>query len=112
MFSLTLKRGKRKCEDVQDDCQAIICRTLSSTLRGLFFWMYTFLASSYQKTATLPRKFTWQIEAGSNTETITEPDNSDDSEAQIPDIQSNVRASSGGSTVLTAEVMLDQHVTR
>lgn len=49
-----------------------------------------------------PRKFTWQIVAGSNTETITEPDNSDDSEAKIPDIQSNVRASSGGSTVLTA----------
>lgn len=59
-----------------------------------------------------PRKFTWQIEAGSNTETIIEPDNSDDSEAKIPDIQSNVRASSGGSTVLTAEMMLGQHAAR
>lgn len=58
-----------------------------------------------------PRKFTWQLEAGSDTETITEPGKSDDSEAQIPAIQSNVRASSGGSRVLTAEVMLGQQVT-
>lgn len=94
MFSLTLKKRQKKCVDVLGNCQAILCRTLGSTLRGLFFWICTFLASSYQRLPPFPRKFTWQIEAGSNTETITEHDNSDDSEAKIPDIQSNVRASS------------------
>lgn len=57
-----------------------------------------------------PRKSTWQIEVGNITETITEPDNLDDTEDQIPDIQSNVWASSGGCIALTADMILGQHV--
>lgn len=55
MFSLTLKKGKRKYGDMLGNCQAILCRTLGSTLQGLF-WICTFFASSYQKTATLSKK--------------------------------------------------------
>lgn len=52
------------------------------------------------------------MQAGSNTETIVETGKSDDSEAQILDTQSHVRASPGGSIALTAEMMLGQHVAR
>lgn len=58
----------------------------------------------------LPRKSTWQTEAGNVTETTTEPGKSDDSEAQIPDLQRHVWASSG--TAPTAERMLGQHAAR
>lgn len=53
-------------------------RPFGSTLQRLFSSTCTSLVSSYQEAAPFPRKFTWQTEAGSITETITEPDNSDD----------------------------------
>lgn len=96
---------------MQDDHEDILCRTL---------WLspqpYRECSSvppllhPTKRLPPFPRKSTWQIAAGNVTETTTEPDNSDDSEAQIPDIQRNVWATSGGSTARTAEMMLGQHI--
>lgn len=86
MFLLIFTMANRKCGDMHDNRQ----RPPSSTLQRLFSGPAPPMPHLTKSLPPFPRKFTWQTEAGSTTETIIEPDNSDDSEAKIPDIQSTL----------------------
>lgn len=80
--------ANRKYGNVRDNCEVTLCRTLRLSAQPYRQCSGSAppLLHPTKRLPLFPRKSSWRIEAGSLTEIIIAPENSNDSEAKIPDI--------------------------